>query len=389
MPVETASPRGRLALIKGLEEGRLAPTRRLAGHLDLCLVCRACETACPAHLPFGQAMEEARAILRESVPPPFWVRAIERLVLEGAFASPRALAWLVRALDLYHASGMARLASGPLAGLVPGRLARAARLLPRPDGPRPPPPAPVPPLRAPVAFLAGCVADHYLARTNHATLVALAANGYPVVLPGDAGCCGALHVHRGMRGAARAFARRTIEAFEPSAPVPVVTNSAGCGSALREYPHLLAGDPIWQERALAFAARVRDATELLASCELRPPAPVARLVAYDDPCHLLHAQGVSEAPRRLLAQVRSLVVVPLPESDWCCGAAGLYCLTHTDMALAVLARKVTRIVELAPQAVLTANPGCLLHLRAGLAGHGIRAGHVMDLLAEGYAGAAV
>ena len=382
-PVEMANPRGRFALMKGILEGALEPDASVAEHLDLCLACRACETACPAHLPFGHAMEQARALIRERHPPPLWVRAIERATLGRAFRSRPLLTALVRLADLYHLSGLAALVEGPLSRVLPQRLVRMGRMLPRPDGPRPPPPRPVAPVDARVFFLVGCVADLYLARTNQSTLEVLAANGIDALLP-ESTCCGALHAHRGMLEDARDLARRTIAACEAEPDLPVLTNSAGCGSTLKEYGALLAGDPQWAARARAFAARVRDVTEYLAARGLRPTGPLPRLVAFDDPCHLLHGQGIASAPRTLLASVPGLRLVPLPESDWCCGSAGLYSLTQQEMSQAILARKVQIIVDTAPQMVTTANPGCLLHLRSGLAGKGIPVVHVMDVLAEAY-----
>lgn len=383
LPVETASPRGRFALMKGLVEGHLPVDDSVSAHLDLCLACRACETACPAHLQFGHAMEQARAMVREKHPPKWWVRLIERATLGHAFRSRALLNLLVQVSDLYYKLGIATLVQGPLGRLVPERLRRMGSMLPRPDGPRPAPPKVVAPVVARVGFLVGCVADFYLARTNQATLEVLAANGYEVVMP-EPTCCGALHSHRGMEHDARELARATIAAFERYPELPVLTNSAGCGSALKEYGALFAGDPVWEPRARAFAARVKDVSEYLAIRPLRAPGPLPRLVAYDDPCHLLHGQGISSQPRALLAQVPGLRLIPLPESDWCCGSAGIYSVTHSDMSLAILGRKVDQIVKAAPQVVATANPGCLLHLRSGLAQKGIPVMHVMDLLAEAY-----
>ncbi|MBI4858803.1 MAG: (Fe-S)-binding protein [Candidatus Riflebacteria bacterium] len=383
-PLEVASPRGRLALMRGLASGHLEPTRQLSDYLALCLACRACETACPANLPYGLALERARADLRTPRPPSWMARLIERFTLGWAFESRARLGLLVGTMDLYHRLGLSTLVERLFASMLPPRLRTLSRLLPRCEGPRPPAPPLVPPETGTVAFMPGCVADHYLARTNQATLLVLARNGVRTVVPEEAVCCGALHQHRGLLDLAREHARRTIAAFEPSGDVAVVTNSAGCGATLKEYPRLLGGDPAWEERARRFSARVRDLTEFLAGRELRPLGPLPYRVAYDDPCHLLHAQGIGAAPREVLARVPGLTLVPLPESDWCCGSAGLYSLTQIEMSQSILARKVENIVQLGPDVVLTANPGCLLHLRMGLAGHGIRAMHLVDLLAESY-----
>lgn len=383
-PVEMMSPRGRFALMKGLIEGQLAADASVGEHLSACLACRACETACPAHLPFGHAMEQARALVREHAPPPWWVRLVERLTLGWAFRSRRMLWLMVRAMGLYHRTGLAALVAGPLARVLPERLVRMGAMLPKVDGPRPAPPRVEEPVVGRVGFLVGCVADMYLARTNQSTLEVLAANGYDVVMPPAAVCCGALQVHRGMMADARVLARRTIEAFEAEPGLIVLTNSAGCGSTLKEYAKLFHGDPEWEPRARAFATRVKDVSEFLAARGIRTPGALPRLIAYDDPCHLMHGQGISDAPRRLLGQVPQLELVALPGSDWCCGSAGIYSVTHAPMSLAILGRKVAQILKTAPQMVTTANPGCLLHLRYGLAGRGILVAHVMDILAEAY-----
>jgi len=240
-----------------------------------------------------------------------------------------------------------------------------------------------------VAFFAGCIANLAFARLNDATLRVLARNGCEVVIPGDQGCCGALHVHAGMRAKARALAQHSIQAFRPGEFDAVITNAAGCGSVLREYPYLFEeeGRELY-ESARAFSAKVLDVTEFLASIDFdRRFAPLNARATYQDPCHLGHAQKIRAAPRKLLAAVPGLEFVELKEAEICCGSAGIYNVAHNEMAEQLLENKMRRIEESRAEVILTANPGCLLQLRAGVARlkpSGRRVLHVVELLDEAY-----
>jgi glycolate oxidase iron-sulfur subunit len=225
---------------------------------------------------------------------------------------------------------------------------------------------------------------------NEATARVLARNGWEVLLPPDQGCCGALHAHAGDHGRALALARRTIGVFGRDPVDAVVVNTAGCGAHMKAYGHLLAGDPAWAERARRFAGSVRDLAEFLAREPLRGPlGPVAMTVTYHDPCHVVHGQKIRSEPRALLAQVPGLTVVDLPESDWCCGSAGIYNLTQPEMAARLLERKVRHILATGAEAVVTANPGCILQIQSGLHARGsaVRVLHLVEVLDRAYAGA--
>jgi glycolate oxidase iron-sulfur subunit len=375
---EMDSPRGRIFLIKSLAEGRIGLGDRTAEHLSLCLDCRACETVCPAGVPYGRLIEAARAEIERQRPGPAPRRFFRWLNFGLLLGHPRALRLAVGGLRLYQASGLqALLRRTGLVRRLPGTLAAWEALLPSlpPAAERAPLPAvtrAAPPGRGRVAMLTGCVQAVVFGAHNRATARVLARNGWEVMAPPEQGCCGALNVHGGDHARALAMARRTIEVFERVAAEAVVVNTSGCGAHMKAYGELLADDPAWAERARRFAASVRDVAEFLAVEPLRGPlTPVRMTVTYHDPCHVVHGQKIRRAPRDLLAQVPGLRVVELPEADWCCGSAGIYNLTQPEMADRLLRRKVANVARTGAQAVVTANPGCILQIQAGLRTRGL------------------
>ena len=382
---EADSPRGRIVLMRALARGELpADDPVLDEHLDRCLGCRACEGVCPSGVVYGPALETARAVIAGSRGRP---GALAAGLWVLARPARQRLLWLLaraaRATGLPQTATRGAGTASPAAVLA---LAMLAATRPR-DGRRgavgalaPPPPT------ATVALLRGCVMDGLFGHVHRATIRALAMNGVAVrEAPGQV-CCGALAAHAGDQGRAREAARRNVLAFDAAAPdLPVVTNSAGCGAALKAYGEWLADDPL-AERARAFAARVRDVSEVLAE---RGPARAGALplrVAYDAPCHLLHAQRVVDAPLAVLAAIPELELVPLEDSDRCCGSAGIYSLLHPDLSLEVLGRKLGAIAAAAPDVVATGNPGCLMQIGAGalLTGLDVAVCHPVELLDEAY-----
>jgi glycolate oxidase iron-sulfur subunit len=383
------SPRGRIFLIKSLAEGRIGLTDSTVEHLSLCLDCRACETVCPAGVPYGRLIEAAKAEIEHQRPGSAGRRAFRWLNFGLVLGHPWALRLAATTLRLYQASGLQRLvrASG-LARLLPGTLPAWEALLPTmPAGAER---APLPGLtpargerRGRVAMLTGCVQSVMFGAHNRATARVLAWNGWEVVAPEEQGCCGALNAHGGDHTRALDMARRTIATFEATDAEAVIVNTSGCGAHMKGYGHLLAADPAWAERARRFAARVQDVSEFLARAPLRGPLrPVPLTVTYHDPCHVVHGQKIQTAPRQLLAQVPELKVVALPESDWCCGSAGIYNLTQPEMAARLLERKVRHVRSTGAQAVVTANPGCILQIQAGLREAGTRVDvlHLVEVL---------
>ena len=373
---EADSPRGRIVLLRALARGEMAADDPdLALHLDRCLGCRGCESVCPSGVLYGPALETARAAIAQARPLPGALRAgLWLLARPGRQRLVWALARLLRSTRLPEllargAGTGAPQVAGMLAMLAASRGLRADRRHPPRGTPRAHPGAETTPggdtARECAALFRGCVMDGLFGHVHDATVRTLAVNGVATTeAPGQV-CCGALAVHAGADGLARALARENIRAFDAAAPgAPIVVNSAGCGAMLKAYGALLADDPL-AERACALAARVRDATELLADRGPVPGRPLPLRVAYDAPCHLLHAQRIADAPLQLLVAIPGLVQVPLEGSERCCGSAGLYALVEPAMSQEVLARKLDAIRAAAPDVVATGNPGCLLHIGAG------------------------
>ena len=356
---EADSPRGRIQLIRLMVSTDAAPSLALAGHLDACLVCRACETACPSGVPFGRIMEGAREVLLTRRRPSFLRGALTRFGL-GTLADPHRLAFAVRATNWY--------ARSPLAGLVkriaPKALRWASSLAPRSEG------APyrlVESKDADLLLFAGCVMRESFGETHRGTVRVLERGGHSVSAPIEQVCCGALHAHAGKGEEARELARRNVDAFTGSV-APVVVNAAGCGAHLKAYGDVLAGDPAWAQRATAFAKRVRDVTEIAAPLRAATARPLR--VVYQDACHLAHGQKIRLQPRALLRAIDGVTLVEIADAERCCGSAGVYNLTHPAISAELQRQKVARILEMKPDLVVSANPGCILQLAAGLEGAG-------------------
>lgn len=374
--LETDSPRGRIYLMRALAEGRLVDPQSVRIHLDQCLGCRACETACPSGVRYGRILETVRGELEEATP------------------SKARGAWLRRTLLRRVVAHRSRLrlafALGRLLQLLRlDRLAAALRLLPRGAAmldTRIPPRAerrplvgsfePDGPVRGRVALFTGCVMEQMFGHINRATLELLLQNGFAVDVPETQACCGALLLHDGQVQPARELAERNLSAFAKADVI--LNNSAGCGAALKEYDHLLG-----TEAAAAFAGRCRDVCEFLAEQGLTAtPATFPHPVAYDDPCHLCHGQGVRAQPRELLSQVPGLELVAHRDPETCCGSAGIYNLVHPEIAEQIGQTKAEALVAAAAPVVATGNPGCMMQIRAHLAalGSSIEVVHPVELL---------
>ena len=384
---EMDSPRGRIYLMKSGLEGRTPMTASFVGHFDACLGCMACVTACPSGVEYGPLIEATRAQIERR----FERSAGDRLFRAALFTlvpHPARMRIALMPVLLYKWIKPLLARSGILA-LLPERLRALARLAP-----------PVSlaalvarvPERTPakgerrmrVGLLTGCVQRIVFAHVNDATVRVLAAEGCEVAAPSAQGCCGALAVHAGRDDDARNYARRTIAAFETAGVERIVVNAAGCGSSMKEYGELLRDDPAWAERAYGFAARVRDINELLV--ELGEPRatrhPLDLRVAYHDACHLAHAQGVRDQPRRLLSAIPGVQLMPIGEPELCCGSAGIYNLVQPEPARELGVRKLRNIMAADADVVATANPGCTLQLLsvAGEAGQPLRVVHPIELI---------
>jgi glycolate oxidase iron-sulfur subunit len=418
--LEADSPRGRIRQMVSVEQVAIADPAQKAvplsasfvDHIDKCLDCRACETACPSGVHYGVLVEYARARIERDYRRPFFSRLTRTLLFRHLLPYPKRIAAAARVLRVYQRCGLQWLARGTGALKLFGLAGREALLPPIDNkfffeqlgslfpaiGPR----------RARVAFFAGCVAQVTFTALNEATIRVLAANGCEVMVPECQHCCGALAAHAGAREAAREVARKNLDAFELADFDAIITNAAGCGSTLKEYHHLFTPDEPEYAAAQAFSAKVRDVTEFLAALGLSAPLHAVDLdgapesgrnsrararsspplsthkvrVTYQDSCHLLHGQKVREAPRQLLRAVPNLEFVELPYSELCCGSAGSYNITQTQTSLDLLDGKMRHAKSTHAELIVTANPGCLLQLRAGAALHHTHQQvlHVVELL---------
>ncbi len=391
---ENDSPRGRLHLMKAVVEGRLdAGSDAFRTHIDRCLGCRACEPVCPSGVEYGTLLELARHTASEHAPQGFLTRA---LLVVMASRPLRTLFFLggrvLRATGL-AAAGARVLPGGRVFGSARFGLAMLAATAswraPGPSGRSVGASGGAGGARGGgrrVAVLTGCVQEGLYGRINDATRRTLEANGFQVVPVADQDCCGALHAHGGDLDRARALAKTNIDAFSASGVDLVVVNAAGCGAAMKQYGTLLSSDSEYHARASAFAARVRDATELLAEVGPRRGGSVECSVAYDHPCHLLHAQRVSKPPLQVLGAVPGVEVRVIANADECCGGAGIYGITHPDLGGRIGRDKVAAVRAAGADVAATPNPGCMMQIGAGLVLEGAREGvvHPVELLDESY-----
>lgn len=392
--LEMDSPRGRIQLIDAVQDGRMAlDSPAFLRHTFQCLDCRGCETACPSGVKYGALIESVRAQTVQAKLLPRR-RRIAQTALRVVFPRPKLFRLAARGLWLYQRTGMQTLMrklgllrwiAPPLAEVealsppVSDRFLQASdlRFVPA-AGER----------RRSVAFITGCIMSVSFAEAHRASLRVLARNGCDVHIPEHQRCCGALHVHGGDRETARDLARRNIDAFDSAEYEAIIINSAGCGSTLKEYGELLADDPRYAARAHAFAERVRDLSEFLVEIGAEAPAgEVKQRVIYQDACHLVHAQGVSQQPRDLLAAVPGVELVEMENPTVCCGAAGLYSVTDTEISLAILEQRLDAIEATGASIIVSANPGCLLHIQSGARRRGLELDvmHVAEFLDRAYA----
>ena len=377
---ENDSPRGRLVMMRAVVEGSLAvDDADVRTHIDRCLGCRACETACPSGVPYGHLLEATRATLTAVQPNAPIARAILFVFARKSLTRLAMLGGrLARALRI-----------SKILAKAPGRLGFAMAMLESTRGS----------LRAvkyttvsdassgKVALLTGCVMEGLFTATNRATERTLATNDYAIVAAPRQGCCGALHAHAGDAETARKLARTNIAAFEESGAEFIAVNAAGCGAIMKEYGDLLAHDDRWRDRAIAMSARVRDVSELLAMQGPHPGGALPLAVTYDAPCHLLHAQRLAAPPLKVLAAIPGLALTPLAGSEHCCGSAGIYNLVEPETSDRVLEPKLRNIEDTGAAYVATGNPGCMMQIGAGLLQNGIAARtiHPVDLLDASYA----
>lgn len=377
---EMDSPRGRIYLMRAYEEGRAKMTDTFVEHMFRCLDCRACETACPSGVHFGHMMEEMRGRIVDERP----ANWITRAVLKHVFPYPRRFQLAARLLQLYRASGMQSFVreSGLLQRVMPS-MAAAEALMPevgvesgltldsfhRAEGKK----------EGTVAFFTGCVMNAMMGSINKSSVRLLTAAGYDVVIPGAQICCGALANHAGLRDTARSMARTNMAAFPVEELDAIIINASGCGAMLKEYPLLVEG-------AEWFSSKVKDIAEFLVSTRIfdRLTIPVNRRVGYDDPCHLIHGQGVKSEPRKLLKAIPGINLVEVEGADQCCGSAGIYNITQNELSMEILDRKMEKIQKAGIDILATGNPGCMFQFKYGAkkCGMALEIVHPVELLAR-------
>ena len=386
---ELESPRGRLHLIAGIKEGRVEANTNTIEHIDRCLQCRACETACPSAVPYGRIMEDARASIMANTgneKPMKW--QLRSWALRNVLARPKVLRISLTLGRLYSLSGLQKLIRGPLKTILPYQLRRLENSLPalsekpfRENGVL---------LRGTgtarkVAFLTGCIHGELYPEMHRSTLTVLEHLGCEVVAPATQVCCGALHTHAGDAEAARALARTNIDVFAEQGVDVILVNAAGCGSAMKEYGRLLRHDPEWAEKAGQFAEKVQDILEFVAGEDFsKNLGRVEEVVTLQDACHLAHAQKEKAAPRAILSAIPGVRFVEMKTPDRCCGSAGIYSIVQPSLSGQVLDSKLTDIYSVEADVVCTANPGCTLQLEAGLRrdSSSIEVLHVIEILAR-------
>lgn len=391
--MEYASPRGRIALMKGVADGQLALDEEFESNMYMCLGCRACETACPAGVPYGSLVETAREIAEDSKKAKKNSSVIRTIVFDQLFKYPKRMSLLGTALWAAQAAGMQKLADKTgLINILPRPMAEMQKAVDPVASPwerkkREPIMKAAQSNGLKIGFFAGCIMDVMFYETNQATARLIQKAGCDVVFVEDQACCGALHAHSGEKAGAIELAKRNIEAFEKANVDFIVNNAGGCGAALKEYHHWFHDDLEWKERAMTFVSKMRDANELLA--ELPPLSFTKNLnvrVTYQDSCHLAHGQGVRNQPRQLLRSIPGLELVEMREADSCCGSAGIYNITNYDMSMEILDGKMEKVKETKAHLIVTSNPGCLLQMKNGIIRAGMQgkmeAVHIMDLLAR-------
>lgn len=385
---EMDSPRGRIYMIKKAAAGEAPLDGQFRQHMDRCLGCMACMTACPSGVHYNKLIEPTRAQIERNLRSSFGESMFRKMIF-ATFPHPGRLRLLALPLLLYQKSGLRWLLRAiGLPKLLPRQLAAMEELLPEVSADvlerMPSRIVPKSKPRRRVGMLTGCVQRVFFAKVNAATARVLVAEGCEVIIPPGQPCCGALMTHSGLEREAVELAKKMIAVFEAANVDTVVINSAGCGSSMKEYGYLLRDDQAWAGRAAAFAAKCKDISELL--CELEPQAkrhPLEGRIAYHDACHLQHAQGIREQPRRLLGAIPQLEVAEIPEASLCCGSAGVYNLLQPETAAELGDRKVENLLTTNADAVVSANPGCLLQIMSGMRRRGLKslpAFHIVELL---------
>lgn len=393
---EVHSPRGRIALMKGLVDGVIEPSEEVKRSIDMCLGCRACEPVCPSGVQFGHLLEQARDAIYQTNEQSFIERRTRSFAFNHLFPHQNRMQNLTSLVGLYQRSGLQKVAhKTKLIHLVPKDLRAMEKVLPQVPKrsamrQRPEEVATIAPRRKRVAFFSGCLMDTMFLQTNEATIKLLQYAGCDIVIPKTQACCGALHGHSGEQARAKEMAKRNIAAFEDEAVDYIITNAGGCGAFLHDYDYLLQDDAEWQDRAAGFARKIKDISSILIDLQFDELDLKLddHIVTYQDSCHLKNGQKTFMEPRQLIEAIDGVTYVEMKDASRCCGSAGIYNIVESDMSMQILDYKMTQAKNTAAKTIVTANPGCLLQMKLGIEREGladsVQAVHLVDFLLMAY-----
>ena len=385
---EMDAPRGRIAMMRAVSEGRIDLGGAFEKHIELCLMCRACEQACPSGVQYGTLIETTRVAVEKARRPGVIERIVRWLTLRQLMPHPRRLRFVAWWMRLYQRFGLQQLVRR--LNFLPDALKNIESLLPRLSAPGTGYQDVAPAIgksRGKVAFFHGCIQDAFFSEVNAATVRVLQRNGFEVHFPKGQTCCGAAQLHLGEEELFLDLARRNIDVFPADKYVAIINNAGGCGSTLKEYDHLLKHDPVYAEKASKFSSQVRDINEfLMANLHTLPKGTIQARVTYSDSCHLRHVQKVINQPRDLLRKIPGIDLIELTKPDRCCGSAGVYNITQLDTANAILDEKMADIASTGADIIVVTNVGCHLQLINGVrrAGLNTRVVHLVELLDQSY-----
>lgn len=392
---ESHSPRGRIALMKAVVDGLIEPDEDFERSLELCLGCRACEPVCPSGVKYGHLLEEARDIINQNKKFSLPTKLIRKTVFQGLFPHPNRVRNLTGLIGFYQRSGIQSIARKiGFFGLLPEHLATMEKVLPKVPTMKEMKNRPeyLPAIGTPrhrVAFFSGCLMDTMFLQTNNATMKLLQLAGCEIVIPQNQTCCGALHGHSGEKEGSKDLAKRNIKAFEDLHVDFIITNAGGCGAFLIDYDHLLRDDPEWNERAKEFASKIQDVSEILVAVNFHKKVRLelpSQIITYQDSCHLRNVMKTASAPRTLLQSIKGVEYTEMKEAERCCGSAGIYNIIESEMSMKMLDYKMAQAKNTHASTIVTANPGCLLQMKAGIEKEGLsaimRGVHIVDLLIE-------
>ncbi|SET49899.1 glycolate oxidase iron-sulfur subunit [Salinibacillus kushneri] len=393
---EAHSPRGRIALMKGVVDGNIEPDEEVKKSLDMCLGCRACEPVCPSGVNYGHLLEEARDIIYQNQKTPFFQKIIRKIAFKGLFPKPKRLRRLTSLLRFYQKSKLQKIVRTlKLTKILPSTYRLMEKVLPvvpkmKEAEKRQKVLEPFSKKKKRVAFFTGCLMDSMFLSTNQSTIKLLQYAGCEVVIPDNQICCGALHGHSGEKEQAKEMAKKNIEAFENLNVDYIITNAGGCGAFLNDYHHLLKDEEEWTERATSFDQKIKDISSLLVELNFHKQSLKLpyQIVTYQDSCHLKNGQQTFMEPRQLLDSVQGTDYVEMKDASRCCGSAGIYNLVQTEMSMKILDYKMKQTRATHANVIVTANPGCLLQMKMGIEKEGLadkmRAVHIVDYLVEAY-----